>query len=118
MHTEDGTLAPALNDGDQDTFWMAPLQSYSATLELSFSRPTSIDRTVVMEWLNMGQRIEKYAIQAWDGQMWQTIHAGTSIGAKKIDIFSRITTTKIRLRILAATGAPAIREFQAFDGAR
>ena len=118
VHTEDGIAAAALNDGDQDTFWMARPQSHSATLELSFSRPTSIDRTVVMEWLNMGQRIEKYAIQAWNGETWQTLHAGTSIGHKKIDIFSRITTTKVRLRILAATGAPAIREFQAFDGTK
>ena len=118
IQTEDGSSAAALNDGDQDTFWMAPAQSHSATLELSFTHPTTIDRTVLMEWLNMGQRIEKYAIQAWDGERWRTLHAGTSIGHKKIDLFSRTTTAKIRLRILAATGPPALREFQAFDGTK
>ena len=118
IQTEDGSSAPALNDGDQDTFWIAPAQSHNATLELSFKQPTTIDRTVVMEWLNLGQRIEKYAIQSWEGEKWRTLHAGTSIGHKKIDIFPRTTTAKIRLRILAATAPPALREFQAFDAAK
>ena len=71
-----------------------------------------------MEWVNMGQQIEKYAIQAWDGEKWQTLHSGTSIGHKKIGIPRTTTATKIRLRILAATGPPALREFQAFDGTK
>jgi alpha-L-fucosidase len=103
-------------DGDPDTFWSAPANSHSAVLEVDFPKPTSFDRTVVMEWLNDGQRIEKYDIQAWDGQNWQTLHTGTSLGHKKIDIFRRTTAERVRLRILMATDAPHIREFQVYDG--
>ncbi len=103
-------------DGDPDTFWSGPANSHSAVLEVAFPKPTGFDRTVVMEWLNNGQRVEKYDIQAWDGRNWQTLHAGTSLGHKKIDIFRRTTAERVRLRILMATDAPHIREFQIYDG--
>ena len=105
-------------DGDPETFWSAPANSQSAVLEAVFPRPTSFDRTVVMEWLNGGQRVQKYDIQAWDGRNWQILHAGTSLGHKKIDIFRRTTAERVRLRILMATDAPRIREFQIYDGTR
>lgn len=103
-------------DDDPDTFWSAPPNAHGAVLEVSFPKPVSFDRTVVMEWLNAGQRIQKYDIQAWDGKGWQTLHAGTSIGHKKIGIFPKSAAAKVRLRILMATDAPHIREFQIFDG--
>jgi alpha-L-fucosidase len=103
-------------DGDPDTFWSAPPNSHSAVLEVSFPKPVSFDRAVVMEWLNAGQHIQKYDIQAWDGKAWQTLAAGTSIGHKKIDIFPRTTATRARLRILSAVDTPHVREFQLFDG--
>jgi len=116
VRAEGGDSIGAVNDGDPDTFWMAPPNSHHATLELSFSYPVGFDRTVVMEWLNLGQRVQKYAVQAWSENTWRTLHEGTSIGHKKIDIFPRITASKVRLRILSATESPAVREFQIFDG--
>lgn len=103
-------------DGDPDTFWSAPASAHSAVLEVNFPKPTSFDRTLVMEWLNDGQRIQKYDLQAWDGHDWQTLRAGTSIGHKKIDIFPRTTAERVRLRILMAADAPHIREFQIYNG--
>ncbi len=105
-------------DGDPDTFWSAPPNSHSAALEVSFTKPVSFDRTLVMEWLNVGQRIQKYDIQGWDGKGWQTLHAGTSTGHKKIDIFPRTTATRVRLRILMVADSPNIREFQIYDGSQ
>jgi alpha-L-fucosidase len=110
-------MEPAF-DGDPDTFWSAPLNTHSAALEVSFPKPVSFDRTLTMEWLNAGQRIQKYQIQAWSEAGWKTLYAGTSIGHKKIDIFPRTTSTRVRLRILMAAGSPHIREFQVYDSSR
>jgi len=112
-----GEDASSVCDGDPDTFWSAPVNSHAATVEVDFPKPTSFDRTVVMEWLNDGQRIQKYDVQAWDGGQWRTLHAGTSIGHKKIDVFPRTTAERMRLRILSASDAPHIREFQIYNGA-
>jgi alpha-L-fucosidase len=103
-------------DGDLDTYWPAPRNSRSAVLEVSFPEPVSFDRTVAMEWLNMGQRVEKYEVQAWDGAGWKTLCSGTSIGHKKIDVFPRTSSRRVRLQIVTAADAPHIREFQVYDG--
>jgi alpha-L-fucosidase len=104
-------------DGDADTFWSAPPDARSATIELFFDAPVTIDRTMTMEWLGNGQQIEKYSIDAFVGGKWTTLHSGTSIGHKKIDKFARTTATRVRLVIISSAAAPRIREFQLFDGA-
>lgn len=113
-------VAPAFAaavDGDPDTFWSAPPDSRSATIELVFDAPVTFDRSFTMEWLGDGQQIDKYSIEAMTGGKWVTLHIGTSIGHKKIDKFARTTASRVRLVILSSAAAPRIREFQLFDGA-
>jgi alpha-L-fucosidase len=102
-------------DGDKDTFWSAPAGSTHSALEVSFAKPVTFNRTLAMEWLNDGQRIQKYAIDVWDGHAWKTVAAAEAIGHKKIDIFPAVTATKVRLRILSSVNGAAIREFQLFN---
>ncbi len=103
-------------DNNPDTFWIAPPHVYHAMLEVSFEKPVTFDRTVTMEWLNRGQHVESYEVQAWVGNKWQTLHRGTSIGHKVIDIFHSTTSRRVRLNILMASHPPAIREFQIDNG--
>lgn len=108
----------AVHDGDPDTFWRAPAGSHSASVELSFATPITFDRALTMEWLNDGQQVQKYAIQAMNGEgKWVTLVKSTTIGHKKIDIFGRTTARRVRLAILSSAGPAHIREFQLFDGA-
>ena len=102
-------------DGDADTFWSAPADSRSASIELSFDVPIAFDRALTMEWLGDGQQIEKYAIQAFSGGKWMTLCAGSSLGHKKIDKFARTTSSRVRLMIISSAGPARIREFQLFD---
>jgi alpha-L-fucosidase len=111
-----GTASAAI-DGDPDTFWSAPAGSHQAQIEVVFSKPVSFDRTVTMEWLNAGQLVHRYRIEGFSGGSWKTLYSGTTIGHKKIDRFSRITASRVRLNILMAAAAPHIREFQLCDGA-
>jgi len=104
-------------DGDPDTFWSAPPDSRSATIELSFDAPIIIDRALTMEWLGDGQQIEQYSIEALVAGKWMTLHSGASIGHKKIDKFARTNTSRVRLVIVSSAAAPRLREFQLFDGA-
>jgi alpha-L-fucosidase len=68
-----------------------------------------------MEWLNDGQRIQKYSIDVWSEGAWKTVASAQAIGHKKIDIFPVITASRIRLNILSSTDAAAIREFQLYN---
>jgi alpha-L-fucosidase len=101
-------------DNDPATFWSAP--DRHAALELRFEKPITFDRTVTMEWLNEGQRIEDYSIEAFQNGAWKTIARAQAIGHKKIDIFSPVTTQRVRLNLLSTVGSAGIREFQLFNG--
>ena len=107
-------LEPAF-DGDPDTFWSAPAGSHHAQLKADFSKPVTFDHCLTMEWLDAGQRIEQYRIEAWDGKIWKALAEGHAIGHKKIDSFPPVTASRVRLNILASSAEAHIREFQVFS---
>jgi alpha-L-fucosidase len=102
-------------DGDPNTFWSAPAGSHHSTLEVSFRRPITFNRALTMEWLNNGQRIEKYSIDIFTGTGWKPVAAAQAIGHKKIDSFPAVTASRVRLNIQSSTAAAAIREFQLYN---
>ncbi len=51
FHADPGGDASRAFDGDPDTFWSAPPNTHSRTLEVTFPGPVTFDRTVVLEWL-------------------------------------------------------------------
>jgi alpha-L-fucosidase len=104
----------AATDNNPDTFWSAP--DRHATLELRFNKPVTFDRTVTMEWLNEGQRIQDYSIEAWQDGAWKQIAHARAIGHKKIDLFPAVTTQRVRLNLLSTVGSAGVREFQLYDG--
>jgi alpha-L-fucosidase len=115
QHSPASAEVSAALDGDPDTFWSAPEGSHHSTLEASFPAPITFNRSVSMEWLNDGQRIQKYSIDTWTGNAWKTIYSGQAIDHKKIDSFPAVTTARVRLNILSSTDAAVIREFQLYD---
>lgn len=102
-------------DGNPDTFWSAPVGSHHSVLEVDFGKPMSFDHTLVMEWLNAGQHVEKFAIEVYKDGKWVAVVGGGAIGHKRIDSFPRVTATKVRLNVLSSTDGAEIREFQVFD---
>ncbi len=103
-------------DGDPSSWWQITPNGSTPTLIVNFAAPTAIDRVLTMERLNDGQHIEEYAVEAWTGGRWHEVAHARAIGHKKIDRFAPITTTRVRLRILAQSGPAGIREFQVFNG--
>ena len=114
-HTPESPETAAALDNDPDTFWSAPAGSHHSTLQVSFPKPVTFDRAVTMEWLNNGQKIQKYAIEAWVDGKWKRIFSGEAIGHKKIDGFAPVTASKARLNILSSTSEAEIREFQLYS---
>jgi alpha-L-fucosidase len=101
-------------DNDPDTFWSAPTGSHHAILEADLRRPITFDHALTMEWLNDGQHIERYRIEAWVQGKWTPVVEGRAIGHKKIDRFPSVTASRIRLNILSSSAEAHVREFQIF----
>jgi alpha-L-fucosidase len=110
----DANTASAL-DGDTDTFWSAPAGSHHSAVEVDFAKPTTFDHALLMEWLNDGQHVQKYAIEVWEGGRWKPVSEGFAIGHTKIDTFAPVTASRVRLHILSSTSEAHIREFQIFQ---
>lgn len=118
-HKRTDAETEAALDGNADTFWSAPAGSNHGTIEVDFDQPVTFDHALTMEWLNDGQRVEKYAIEAWDEKTgsWREVVGAQAIGHKKIDSFPAVTAKRVRLNILSSTGPARIREFQLFQWA-
>ena len=113
-HTLNETSASAAVDNDSATFWNAPARH--ATLELHFAKPITFDRSLTMEWLNEGQHVEEYSIEAWQNGAWKVVAHAQAIGHKKIDTFPATTAQRVRLNLRSTVGSAGIREFQLFNG--
>lgn len=104
--------------GNPSTFWQAPTGARTATIEVDFPEQVKFDKALMMEWLNDGQHIESYRIEAWDGKKWNSVTEGEAIGHKKIDSFPPAKSDRVRLNIVAASGDICIREFEIFNSAK
>jgi alpha-L-fucosidase len=113
-HTPVDSVEAAL-DGNPDTFWSAPVGSHNAILQASFSKPVTFDHSLLMEWLNDGQHVERFRIEIWTGANWKTLVEGSAIGRKRIDHFAPVRSSRIRLNILSSSAEAHIREFQIFN---
>jgi alpha-L-fucosidase len=69
-----------------------------------FESPRLFNVALVAEEVQNGQRIEAFALDAWDGTEWREIVRGTTVGYKKLLRFPAVETSKVRLRILRARG--------------
>jgi alpha-L-fucosidase len=68
-----------------------------------------------MEWLNDGQHVQKYSIDAYESGRWVSIAHGQAIGHKRIHRFAPVSASRVRLNILSSSAEAHIREFQIFN---
>jgi len=102
-------------DGNSDTYWATKGGITAASLEVDLGRPVPFNVSMVQEDIALGQRVEAYRIEAWDGQGWKRIVQGTTIGHKKLDRFPKVTARKARLIIAQSLGCPLIRTFGLYN---
>lgn len=117
-HTRGGDhrFAPKnVADGDPATYWASDDDAHTPELVLELARPVALNAIRLREYLPLGQRVERFAVDAWKEDAWNEIAEGTSIGSQRILPLGRITTSKVRLRIIQAPVCPAISEVSLFS---
>ncbi len=111
----DSTFGPdKAVDGDPKTYWTTDDGVTTASLEVDLGKRVTFNRSMVQEHIAIGQRVEQYVLEGWDGKAWKPIAKGTTIGHKKLDRFEDVTAARVRLRILKSRGHPTVREFGLF----
>jgi alpha-L-fucosidase len=107
--------ADKITDGNPRTYWAAAQGTLQATLEIDLGAPATFDRAMLQEEFTRGQRVERFALDAWDGQAWKPIAEATTIGSKRLVKFAKVSSDRVRLRILQSRDTPTLREFGVYQ---
>ena len=98
-------------DGSPDTRWApADEQTKDGWLEVNFGANQTFNSTLIKEAFN---RVTSYSIRYWNGNAWVTCSTGSTIGGNKVDKFSTVAASRVRLAIgSVSSGTPSIAEFE------
>lgn len=111
-----GSEAVKACDGSTSTLWR-PASASNEWLQIEFASPTIVNEFRIRE--DASSAIIRYTIQCWDpaSSNWVGCFNGRAIGANFIAPAVSRTTTKVRLLVVATSGAaPGISEFEAYNG--
>jgi alpha-L-fucosidase len=100
--------AENVTDGNSQTYWATDDTVTSASLVVHLQERTTFDVLMLQEYIPLGQRVESFTIEHWDGSEWREIIPGTTIGYKRLLRFPPVTTDAIRLVIHSSRAAPLI----------
>ena len=95
-------------DGKKSTYWSTDDGVTAATLELDLSRPTAFNCAMLQESLGVGQRIEKFVLEARVGGTWKPLAGATVVGYKRLLRFPEVTARTVRVRILESRLCPTL----------
>ena len=105
-------------DGRADTYWATDDGVTAATLSLRFERPRRVNRILLQEYIPLGQRVGRFAVEWLDGDTWRPVETAeemTTIGYKRIIRFAGVTTPALRVRFGQARGPLCISNVEAYD---
>jgi len=75
------------------------------------AKPATFNVALLQENIRLGQRVEEFYIDAWDGQNWKPVAHATTIGYKRLLRFEAVSTQRVRLRITQARACPVLSSF-------
>jgi len=101
-------------DDDYNTYWSTDDLITSASLIIDFGKETTFNRFLVQEYIPLGQRVQRFSIEAYKDGMWKAITGQTTIGYKRILRFDDVTTTKVRFNVLQSRACPAISSIEIY----
>ncbi|MBN1343400.1 MAG: alpha-L-fucosidase [Phycisphaerae bacterium] len=101
-------------DGDGRTYWTADEGAHEGWIEVDLGGAVTFNRSMIQEQIALGQRVEGYVVEAWEGGQWKEIAKGTTVGYKKLDRFGDVTASRVRFRIIRCRANPTIRELGLF----
>jgi len=101
-------------DGDRQTYWSTDDGLATPELVLDLGDTVTFNVVSLREYLPLGQRVEDWALDAWEEGAWREFANGTAIGNRRLWRGSDVATDRVRLRITKAPVCPALSEMALF----
>jgi len=109
-----GHPARFILDKDDETYWTTPEDTESARLELALPKKQTFDVAMLRENIRVGQRVEEFSLDYWNGSDWIPFAGGTTIGNKRLLRFPAVAADKVRLTIKKSRLNPTLSAFGLF----
>ncbi|HEY4286185.1 MAG TPA: alpha-L-fucosidase [Puia sp.] len=104
-----------LVDGDRYSYWATDDSVRTPQLVADMGAPVTFNVMRLRENIKLGQRIDSFAVDAFEDGHWVLIGAGTSIGAGRlIRLEKNVVASKVRLRVVGSGACVALSEFGLF----
>ncbi|MBV6458812.1 MAG: hypothetical protein HONBIEJF_01950 [Fimbriimonadaceae bacterium] len=110
-----GFEAANVNDGDPKTYFAASDGAQSATVTLTWPSQQKIEVIELGEAIALGQRVKRFAVDAWNGEVWRGIAEGTTIGRKRLLKVSGTLAKAVRIRIQDSRACPTLSTFRVWQ---
>jgi len=94
-----GNEAKYILDDNPDTYWTTDKNVKKAAIEIQMTKGRTFNCVMLQENILEGQRIEKFHLDYWDGQLWRTFTKGTTVGYKRLLRFPDVYTDRIKIII-------------------
>jgi len=101
-------------DGNKETYWATDDDVIQSSLTIDFGKPTKFNRFLVQEYIQLGQRIKLFQIEAFINDEWIKVDEATTIGYKRILRFPLVETQLIKLNIMEAKACPVISNVEVY----
>ncbi|TDQ06966.1 alpha-L-fucosidase [Pedobacter metabolipauper] len=109
--------AQNLTDGKAETYWATDDSVKQASVTIELGKETELNRMLIQENIALGQRIKSFSVDYWDGNIFKKLDQQTTIGRKRILVFPKVKTSRIRLTILQSNASPVLTNIQLFNAA-
>ncbi len=100
-----------LTDGRSDSYWCPQEGIEQAELVIDLGKEMTFDRIVLKEYIQSGQRIERFQLAYKQGEEWVSLYAGTVVGYKKICSFQQLNARYIQLKVTESRINPTLSSF-------
>jgi len=102
-------------DGDKNTYWTTDDEVKTASLTIDFGTPRAFNRFLAQEYIQLGQRVKSFIIEAFVNGKWQQLDKQTTIGYKRILAFPTVTASKLRFMITDSKASPVISNVSVYN---
>ena len=106
----------AVADGDPDSYWTPAGPTKAADLVLRLAAPSTFNTISLQEAVTVGERIRSVAVDAWVDGQWVEVATGGTVGYKRLlATDQRVTTDRVRVRVLDARTTPTLTTVGLYD---
>lgn len=97
-----------VTDEDYNTYWSTDDDVTSGTLEIDLGTNQTIKYVALQEYIPLGQRVRKFAVDILQDDHWIPVAEGTTIGYKRILRINPVETRWVRIRIESSRACPTL----------